>query len=134
MSWETALRQRLIVDPAVDALIGKKGGAVSIDWTVRVPGAPMPAIVLTTISDPRPQTLEGLQGNRQSRVQVDVLASDRAACAALREAAIAALLPGGAFYGAAFGRAMVGSVTDRSQNTDTGFVHRDQFDVLVWHD
>ncbi len=133
MGFETALRSRLKDDAGVDALIGKDGAIPSIDWTVRRQGAPLPAIVLTTISDPRPQTHDGPDSIRPSRVQADVLGEDRASVVALREAVIAALLPAGTFSAVQFDRAQVDAVRDLGRQDETRFVHRDSIDFIIWH-
>lgn len=133
MGFETALRGRLIGDATVGALVGKEGAIPSIDWTVRRQGAPFPAIVLSLVSDPRPQTHDGPDSIRDSRVQVDVVADDRAGVVALREAVIAALLPAGTFFGVQFDRAFVDGVRDRGSQDETRFVHRDSIDFIIWH-
>lgn len=125
MGWEAALCQRLLDDPAVTC------GA---SYGQRPQGEGLPWITLQVVSDPRPQTLGAFQGRRESRVQIDVRAKTRAEVVALREAAIAALAPAGSFGGVLFGRANFQPVRDRGESTETGFVHRDSFDVLVWHD
>lgn len=133
MGFETALRSRLKDDAGVDALIGKDGAILSIDWTVRRQGAPLPAIVLTLVSDPRPQTHDGPDSIRPSRVQIDVLGEDRTSVVALREAVIAALLPAGTYSAVQFDRAQVDAVRDLGRQDDTRFVHRDSIDFIIWH-
>lgn len=133
MSWERALRQRLIDDVGVSALIGKTGGAPSIDWTVSPQGAADPRIVLTTISDPRPQTHDGPDSIRPTRVQVDVIGDGRAEVVALREAAITALMPGGTYSGITFDRGFVDAVQDMGSRGETAFTHRDRIDFIIWH-
>lgn len=96
ITWEAALRQRLLDDPGVRAIAGAQ-----VSWRWRAQADPLPGLTLRLISDPRPQTLAGLQGHRQSRVQIDCWADGgtlsqpqtRATVIALREAAIAAVLP-----------------------------------------
>jgi hypothetical protein len=103
---------------------------------VRPAGSALPALVLQVISDPRPQHLKGFNARRQSRVQVSCLAADRATVRGLREAAIAALVAAGDFYGVRFGRALIPNLGDRGGDapSGTGFVHRDLVDLLIWHD
>ncbi len=133
MSFEKALRTRLIESAPIDALIGKTSGAPSIDWTVSPQGAADPRIVLTTISDPRPQTHDGPDSIRPTRVQVDVIDADRATVVALREAAIATLMPAGTYSGIYFDRAFVDVVQDLGAQGETSFVHRDRIDFIIWH-
>lgn len=133
MNWEQALRQRLLDDPGVAALVGSDGGIKSIDWTVRRQGAPLPAIVLQLISDPRPQTHDGFDSIRPSRVQMDVIGDDRGAVVALRDAGIAALVLAGTFEGIRFDRAKVDSVRDLGRLDNDIFRHRDSVDFIFWH-
>lgn len=135
MDFEQALRQRLLDAAAVAALAGRDArGALSIDCGLRRQESPLPAVTLRVASDPRPQDLDGFVSLRQSRVQVDCRASSRATVAALREAVIAALVPAGAFHGVNFGRGLVDQVRDLGEHGETGFVHRDSIDFLIWHD
>lgn len=125
MNWEQALCQRLLDDPAVTC---------GVSYGPRPQAEALPWISLQVVSDPRPQTLGAFQARRESRVQIDVRADRRADVVMLREAVIAALAPAGTFNGVLFGRASFLPVRDRGETTETGFVHRDSFDVLVWHD
>lgn len=129
MDWEAALRQRLKDDALVDSLA--PGG---IEWRQRPANGSGSSIVLVSVSDPQLQDLKGFVSRQNSRVQVDCRASTRAAAVALRKAAIAALAPGGDFHGVRFGRAMFDPARDLGEPTETGFVHRDSFDVTVMHD
>ena len=133
MSFEEALRKRLIESAAVDALIGKTGNAPSIDWTVSPQRAVEPRIVLTAISDPRPQTHDGPDSIRPTRVQADVIGADRGDVIALREATIAALLPAGTYSEIYFDRAFVDAVQDMGAQGETAFIHRDRIDFIIWH-
>lgn len=133
MNWEQALRQRLLEDADVAALVGSESGVKSIDWTVRRQGAPLPAIVLQVISDPRPQTHDGFDSIRSSRVQMDVIGDSRGAVVALREAGIAALVVAGTFEGIRFDRAQVASVRDLGRLEADIFRHRDSVDFIFWH-
>lgn len=64
----------------------------------------MPALVLTAVSDDRPQHLKGFSLS-PGRVQVDTYAATPKEAWDLAEAALAALVPGGNFNGHAFSRA-----------------------------
>lgn len=129
MMWTTALRARLLADATVGGFVGTR-----IDWTVRPQSTALPAIVMTKISDGRPQHLKGFKTLRQSRVQIDVLASSRAQVEQITEAVIAAIAGPFNQSGVQFGRTFIDTVTDRGASTDTGFVHRDLIDVLFHHD
>lgn len=129
MAFEPALRTRLKDDTAVAAIVGTR-----IDWTVRPQGSALPAVVLQIIADGRPQHMQGFQRFRETRVQIDCFATTRAAASALSAAVIAAITPAAEVSGTAFRRAFIDTVRDLGANTDTGFVHRDSIDALIWHD
>lgn len=135
MNWEQALRRRLLDDPAVVALIGTHpdDDAPCIDWTVSRQDSVNPKIVLTLVSDPRPQTHDGPDSIRASRVQVDIYADDKDQSVPLREAAIAALLSAGTFNEIRFDRARVDAVRDRSAKTEDSVVFREAVDFFIWH-
>ncbi len=123
-----ALRSRLLEDTAVKALVKTR-----VDWGVRKQGDPYPAICLTVISDPRPQDYKGFVAKRETRVQIDCYAETRATAAALSEAVIAVITPGGEFFGTKFSRAFIDTVQDRGALSGTVYVHRDKIDALIWH-
>lgn len=128
MSMETALRTRLKSAGAVTTIVGTR-----IDWTKRPQRSAMPAIVLQIVSDDRSQHMAGFNGFRPTRVQIDCFALDDPTKVALREAVIAAVVPEAA-GDVNFLRAFVNNVIDRSENTETGVVHRDLIDLTIWHD
>jgi len=128
MSFEPSLRTRLKDDAGVAAIVGTR-----IDWTVRPQGSSYPAVVLRTISDGRPQHMGGFQNFRETRVQIDCFAATRATASALSAAVIAAIAPAAEVSGVTFRRAFIDTVRDLGANTDTGFVHRDSIDALIWH-
>lgn len=127
MTWQAALRSRIKQDAGVAALCQQ------VDWTTRPQGSKMPAIVLTLVSDGRPQHLKGNQSIRQTRVQIDVLATTAVQKWALTEAVIKAIEGPFEQEGVQFARSFIDTVTDRSTSTDTAFVHVDKIDVLIWH-
>lgn len=129
MDWEQAVARRLLTDSAVAALVGSR-----VDWNLRPHGSALPALVLTLASDPRPQTLAGFTTRRESRVQVDCHAATRGQAVALREAAIAALVQPGTFDGVGFGRGFIEIARSGGEHTESGFVHTDSFDILLWHE
>lgn len=129
MSFETALRKRLLDDAAVKAIVSTR-----VDWSLRPQGDPFPAIVLTLVSDDRSQNFGGFNGFRSSRVQIDCYAKDYPTAANLREAVINAVVPAGEAQGVEFLRAFINTVLDRGDQTDTGFIHRQLLDITLWHD
>ncbi len=129
MSFETALRSRLKAAGAVTAIVGQR-----IDWTERPQRSAYPAVVLQIVSDDRSQHMKGFNGFRPTRVQIDCFALKADTKVTLREAVIAAVVPAASVSPATFLRAFVNNVIDRSENTETGFVHRDLIDLTFWHD
>jgi hypothetical protein len=129
MSMETALRTRLKNAAGVSTIVGTR-----IDWTERPQRSAYPAVVLTLVSDVRSQHMAGFDTFRPTRVQIDCFATTAAQKVSLREAVIAAIVPAATQSGVEFLRAQDISVTDRSKNTETGFVHQDLIDLTIWHD
>ncbi len=129
MSFDSALRARLKADTAVAAIVGTR-----VDWDERPQRSAYPAVVLELAADPRPQNMGGLNASRGTRVWVNCFAVTAKTKAELREAVIAALLPETTQDGVNFRRGFVNNVINRSENTETGFVHRDLIDVTLWHD
>jgi len=129
MNWEQALRSRLLDDTDVAGEVSTK-----VAWGLAPQGWQPPFVVLTLVSDVRDQHFKGFQALRASRVQVDCYALDRAGTVTLREYALTAIADGGTFDGIRFDRIADVSVRDLGANTDTGFVHRDSIDALIWHE
>lgn len=127
MDFDSALRARLLLDSAVGWIVGER-----VHWVLRPQGGPLPAIVLQTISDPRPQHLKGFQQLRETRVQVNCDATSHAATKQLAEVAICALVPEGEVFGVRFDRAFVEQFDDEAEETPTGFIHRSRFDLRCW--
>ena len=120
MTFETSLRAQVLTV------------ADNVYWTVRPQSSPLPAVVLTVVADAREQDLESFT-NRNTRVQFDVWALDRAGVVTLREAVIAAVAGPFLRDGIQFQRGIFDEVADRGSDTDVVFVHRDQFDVTFRH-
>jgi hypothetical protein len=129
MDWQQALARRLIAAPAVAAIAADRW-----DWDEREQTSWLPGGVLELISDPRPQHLGGFHSRRESRVQISCLAMNRAEAIALRDAAIAAVVPGGTFGGIRFGRGMIENVSGDTDRTEGARIYRQRFDLLVMHD
>lgn len=128
MSWESAVVLRLMADSAVAAIAGQ-----NIEWDDRAPDAPLPAIMLQTITDVRPQTHDGFDDFRGTRVQVNCLARSKNQAIELREAAIAALVPPASIGGVTFLRSFVdGGGSDAEQITN-GRICRERTDLIIWH-
>ena len=127
--FDEALRSRLLVDSALAALIGTR-----VTWTIRPQGAPYPAVVLSLISDGRPQRMKGFQALRDTRVQIDCYAETALSKLAVREAVIAAIAPAAVVAGTTFARCFIEAVRDRGDDSTTQFIHRDSIDATFWHD
>lgn len=119
MDFQGALRARLT---------GLAGGRVY--WVDRPQAAALPSITLQTISDPRPQHLKGFEELRPTRVQVDCWADTYSAAKSLMEQVIAAAVPESTSNGIRFDRAMVESVQDLGERTETKFIHRQTADFI----
>ncbi|MGB3844307.1 MAG: DUF3168 domain-containing protein [Sphingopyxis sp.] len=125
-----ALRARLLGASPVTDIAGETG----VDWGPRPQGTPYPWLGLKVISSSRPQHYKGFVGLRQTRVQLDCMALDEAEAVALREAAIAAIVPAGSYHGTKFQRGFIENVRDLGADSGAdGFVHRECIDALIWH-
>lgn len=133
MSWDTTLPGRLLANEAIAELIGREQGVASIDWDVRRPGAPVPALVLQIVTDSRPQNHDGFDGVWPSRVQLRTLALDRMTATSLREAAIAALVEPGEFEGSTFLRGYVDAVRSAGEQGETRWLFGEIIDFILWH-
>ncbi len=129
MAFESALRARLKAAGGVNAIVGTR-----IDWDERPQRSAYPAIVLEIAADARPQNMGGLEGFRGTRIWANCFSTTAKEKAELREAVIAALVPEATQDGVTFRRSFVNNVINRSENTETGFVHRDLVDITLWHD
>jgi hypothetical protein len=128
MSWEMGLVTRLLADPDVAALVGE-----NVEWDARTPDGSLPAIMLQTITDARPQTNDGFDDYRPSRVQLNCLAKTKAEATALRDAAIAALVPSAFAEGTDFLRSFVDDGGSDAEQTPTGRICRERTDLIIWH-
>lgn len=134
MTWETALRARILADAGVLALVADDdAGNPMVDWSVMRLKGRYPAVVLTLVFDARPQDLDGVTGLRSSTVQIDIYGRERAQVVPLREAVIAAISGPYTQGGVQFGRAFIQSVRDLGDDSAAEFVHRDSIDAQIWH-
>lgn len=120
---QTALRGRLTATAA--------GSRVYFRYAPQ--GAAKPFIVLSTISDPRPEHLKGYQTRSDTRVQVDCFAETYEAGRSLAEAVVAAVATPGTYGGIRFGRVKAEGPQDLGEDTAAGFVHRMQLDLNIEH-
>jgi hypothetical protein len=125
---QAGLRTRLLANATVATAVGTR-----VTWVDRPQASALPAIVLQTISDPRPAHLKGHDGSRMTRVQMDVFAATYAAALSLARAAIAALKDPATVSGKVFGKTFVDGQRDLSEDVGGTLVHRQSVDLLVWH-
>jgi hypothetical protein len=89
---------------------------------------------MQVVSDPRPQHLQGYDGARVTRVQVDAFASTYGTARQLSEAIISAVATPATFGGVHFGRTAAEGPRDLGEDVDgIGYVHRLSLDLLAEH-
>lgn len=128
MDMQSGLRARLLADTTVAAATAGR-----VFWVQRPQATALPAITLQTISDPRPDHLQGFDAARATRVQLDCWASSFDAALTLARAAIATLAAPENISGKQFGPARVDGQRDLGEDVNGTFVHRQSVDLLVWH-
>ena len=128
MDMQAALRSRLLANATVAAAVSTR-----IDWGQRPQGSPYPAIVLQTISDPRPVHLKDYEATRSTLVQLDVYATTYAAALSIARAAIAVLKVPATVSGKVFGPSFVDGQRDTVEPSGTTNIHRQSVDLSVWH-
>lgn len=127
MDMPAALRTRLLANAPLAQLVSKR-----IDWMIRPQQAALPALVLQTISDGRPQHYKGFQALRSTRVRADTWAMTYAAARAVSEAVIVAAVPEYRGNGIHFRRAQVDGPTDFMEDGTTAPLHRSSVDLILW--
>lgn len=128
MSWEAALVQRLLDDPAVAAIVGQR-----VEWDDLAPDTPLPAITLQVISDPQPQNNDGFDPFRPSRIQLNALAKKKADAIALAKAAVDAVVPEAVVGATIFLRSFIDGGGSHAVQTPTGRLCRERTDLIIWH-
>jgi hypothetical protein len=138
--YGAALLARLLGDAALVALVGD-----AVDWSKRPNEQGLPAVVLSTVSDPRPDHFGGAQGFRQTRVQADAWSAVSADEASrIAEAVIAAVRPepgedgadaAGSWIsaGVRFGRPGIDGPVDSGEQLSAIYAYRSRVDILLWH-
>jgi hypothetical protein len=122
MDWREALRARAT---------GLAGGRVY--WTERPQQSAMPAIVLTAISDDRPQHMKDFS-LAPGRVQVDTYGARAEEAWDLAESALTTLVPGAAANGHNFSRADVAlGPRDLSERIGNETIFRVSMDLIFHH-
>lgn len=127
MSFESALRARLIAAPPVHAMVQDR-----VHWKARPQGGALPAIVLIMIHDSRPQHLDGFQSLRPTRIQADCYGRTYEEARELRDAVIPILAAKAVEQDTRFDVGFINGGSDRLDETaaDPAFV---QFiDATIW--
>jgi hypothetical protein len=114
---QTALRDRLLADATIAALVGTR-----VDWDIRPQGKPLPAITLAMV-DNRDQKMDGPQVTRSTVIQVDCWALKAIDAHTLGEAVITELQPALTVGSVRFLGAFL-TATSSSEDTDNGLVYR----------
>jgi Protein of unknown function (DUF3168) len=128
MDLQTGTRARLLADATVAGLVGNR-----VYWGERPQGSAYPAILLRTISDPRPAHLKDYENTRSTLVQMDVFATTYAAALSIAKAAIAALKVPATISGKVFGPTFVDGQRDTVEASGTTNIHRQSVDLNIWH-
>lgn len=128
MTFEEALRLRIINDPAVAAMQGSR-----TSWGTRPQGSALPATVLNIVYDPVPVSFDGSEEMRATKVQIDIWAGLPAAVSALANAVIAALLPPATVDGVQFRRAFVEANRDAGEQAGNEYLARRIVEMTFWH-
>lgn len=129
---QSALFTRLAADTPVAAVV-VAGSVKRIYWGIVPQGAAMPYIRLNTISDPRPQHLQGYDAARSTRIQVDCFASSYGAARGLAEKVVTALAVPTTVGGVKFGRGKAEGPRDLGEDVAGTYIHRASMDLLVEH-
>lgn len=132
MDLQSAIISRLGGTSRTKAIVG-----VRVSWRKREQGSALPAVVLDTVSEARPQHLDGFDAMRTARVQAACLATTFGGSRALAEAVIADLVgeavvadTGGADV--MFWQGSVEGPRDLGEQTETeGFLHRAVVDLVL---
>lgn len=127
MSFETDLRTRLLADPTIAGLVGTR-----IYWKIRPQNSALPAIVLGTVYGARVQSHDGPIDTQGNRIQIDCLATTKAAAINLRNAVIAEIELPGITGDTEFQGGFVNLYRDDAQDTASGVVHTEMIDATLW--
>lgn len=128
MDMQSGIRTRLLNDARVADLVGTR-----VDWGQRSQATAYPAIVLQTISDPRPANLKGYEKTRGTLVQMDVYAKEYETALIIARAAIAVLKDPRKIGGKKFGPTFVDGQRDSLETSGTTNIHRQSVDLNIWH-
>jgi hypothetical protein len=125
MDMQGSLRARLVA--------AATAAGARVYWVERPQGSDLPSITLQTISGDRPQTYDGFQGWRETRVQADAWGTSYGEATGIREALIAAAAVLETVNGVRFDRTEFENERDGLEQLETGPVYRAGIDLLVRH-
>ncbi len=131
MDIEDALRLRLIEAGPVAAMLAAYETTKAVFWVLRPQGSSLPAIVLTTVSAPMDEHMQGLQSLQFMRLQVDTYALSVIVAQQLRDAAIVALRPRYRGHDYYFRPASILGRRDISEPGTNGPIYRTSTDLRV---
>lgn len=127
--WRWDLRDLILANGAAKAACAGK-----VAWQQAQQKWALPFVVLTAVTDPRPQHLKGYDAGRVSRVQCDCIAESYVAAAEMAETVLAALALPATAGNTKFGRIKAEGPVDRSEDVPgIGPVFRASMDLLVEH-
>jgi hypothetical protein len=122
MDWREALRARAT---------GLASGRVY--WTERKQGDPLPAVVLLSVGDDRPQHFKGFS-LAPGRVQIDAYGTRQQQAWDLAEEALTTLVPGASSNGHNFSRADVAlGPRDLTERVGNETIFRVSMDLIFHH-
>lgn len=123
------LRNRLVADTAVSAVVGTR-----VYWDIVPQTATLPYVVLTIVSDPRPEHLKGYQSARVTRVQTDCYAASFGAAKQLGSKIVQAVAQPWSTAGGRFGRVKCqGPWSGAGFDGPDGHTHQHIVDMLAEH-
>jgi hypothetical protein len=126
--FAVGLRTRLVNSAPVAAIVGTKIYPTIVDQDTD-----LPYVRYQVISDPRPQHLQGYDGGRVSRVQIDCFSASYIEARDLAEKIIAAVATPAVASGVRFGRVKAEGPRDLGEELAGTWIHRTSLDLLVEH-
>lgn len=139
MDWQAALRRRWITAAPIAALLADYADTKAVFWDERPQDAKLTAaagaahMLLQVISAPREHDMAGTQAVQWARVQVDCLSMSRRSAFDLATAVVTEAESAATIEGVKFLRAKVEGPVSRGERTETGFIHRQQVDLMFFY-
>ena len=127
MSFEADLRDRLVNDAAVAAIVGAR-----VYWDIRPQDSALPALVLRLVNGARDASFGGAMGTQGNQVQFDCMAASKSVSMALRNAAIAVAETPGVAGATGFQGGIVDLYRSMAEDTASGLVRTEQVRATIW--